>query len=281
MAQATDIVSTPDATIQLTPAEKWKRWSQTKWGRRTIRVLFYVLLILGWQLIFNASFWPDYILPSPLEVVSSLVTGFQSGLFLQSVLASLGRLGIGYSISLVFGLTLGLLIGRINLLKETVGSLILGLQALPSICWLPLAVLWFGLDDQAIIFVLIMGALFSITLGVDAGIRNTSPVYVKAARNMGAHGLSLYTQVIIPAAFPAILNGLKQGWSFAWRSLMAGELIYSTVSLGNLLDTGRDLLDSAEVVAVMLLIVIIGVIIDALVFGPLERMTRSRWGLAG
>lgn len=258
-----------------------QRWSKSTWGKWTIRLLFYVLLIIIWQVLFNSAIWQDFILPSPLEVSQSIMTGFQGNFYLQSILASLARLGIGYAISLTLGLILGLLIGRFNLLKETVGSLVLGLQGLPSICWLPLAILWFGLNDQAIIFVVIMGALFSITLGVDAGVRNLPPVYLKAARNLGTRGLALYTEVIFPAAFPTILSGLKQGWSFAWRSLMAGELLYNTTSLGNLLETGRDLLDSAQVVSVMLLIIVIGVTIDALIFGPLERLTRARWGLAG
>lgn len=258
-----------------------QRWSKSTWGKWTIRLLFYVLLIAIWQVLFNSAIWQDFILPSPLEVSQSIVSGFQGNFYLQSILASLARLGIGYAISLTLGLILGLLIGRFNLLKETVGSLVLGLQGLPSICWLPLAILWFGLNDQAIIFVVIMGALFSITLGVDAGVRNLPPVYLKAARNLGTRGLALYTEVIFPAAFPTILSGLKQGWSFAWRSLMAGELLYNTTSLGNLLETGRDLLDSAQVVSVMLLIIVIGVTIDALIFGPLERLTRARWGLAG
>lgn len=283
MAEA--IKQTPGGE-KLTAGQHWKNiqstiqsLSKTTRGRWTIRILFYALLVLIWQLIFNSGIWPDFILPSPPEVLGSLGTGFQSGLFLQSVLASLARLGVGYAISLAIGLVLGLLIGHISLLKETVGSLVLGLQGLPSICWLPLAVLWFGLNEQAIIFVVIMGALFSITLGVDSGVRNIPPTYLRAARNLGSGGISLYTQVILPAAFPTILNGLKQGWSFAWRSLMAGELIYTTIGLGNLLATGRDLLDSAQVMGVMLLIIVIGVAIDALIFGPLEKMTRARWGL--
>jgi NitT/TauT family transport system permease protein len=142
-----------------------------------------------------------------------------------------------------------------------------------------LAILWFGLTEQAIIFVVIMGALFSITLGVDAGVKNTSPIYLKAARNLGARGIGLYAQVIMPAAMPAILNGLKQGWTFAWRSLMAGELIFFTLSLGNLLETGRDLNDASQVMSVMVVIIVIGVTIDSLVFGPLERRVRDRWGL--
>jgi NitT/TauT family transport system permease protein len=275
MAEA---IKQPTTTNTLTA---FQRARASAWGRWSTRLLFYALLVAAWQLLFNSGIWQDFILPSPLEVLNSLVTGFQSGLFLQSILASLGRLVLGYAISLGAGLVLGLLIGRVNLLKETVGSLVLGLQSLPSICWLPLAVLWFGLNDRAIIFVVVMGALFSITLGVESGVRDTSPIYLKAARNLGTRWIALYTQVVFPAAFPTILNGLKQGWSFAWRSLMAGELLYNVVSLGNLLQNGRDLLDSAQVVGVMLLIIAIGMTIDALIFAPLERLTRSRWGLTG
>jgi len=245
------------------------------------RFLFFAALFTIWELISLSGVWPDYLLPGPIAVVSTLIAGFTGGLYPQAALVSLQRLAIGYGISLVIGLTLGLLIGRIRVLEETVGSLILGLQALPSVCWLPLAILWFGLTEQAIIFVVVMGALFSITLGVDAGVKNTSPVYLKAARNMGARGVALYTQVILPAALPAILNGLKQGWTFAWRSLMAGELLFFTISLGNLLETGRDLNDASQIMAVMVLIIIIGVAIDVLIFAPFEQRVRERWGLTG
>jgi NitT/TauT family transport system permease protein len=165
-------------------------------------------------------------------------------------------------------------------LQDTLGTLVLGLQALPSVCWLPLAILWFGLNERAIIFVVVMGALFSITLGVEAGVRNITPLYLKAASNLGARGLALYTQVIVPAAQPAIVAGLKQGWSVAWRSLMAGERLYYTLSLGNLLQSGRDLNDAAQVMAVMAVIVGVGVAIDRAFFLPVERYTRERWGLA-
>ena len=219
-------------------------------------------------------------MPTPVEVFSDLVNGFsQGGQYLQATLVSLQRLAIGYVISLVIGVALGLLMARSRLFNETVGSLVLGLQSLPSVCWLPLAVLWLGLTEQAIIFVVVMGALFSITLGVDAGVKNTPPIYLKAARNLGARGLALSLQVVMPAALPAILTGLKQGWSFAWRSLMAGELLFFTLSLGNLLETGRDLNDAGQVVAVMFVIVAIGVAINSLIFAPLERRVRERWGL--
>lgn len=243
------------------------------------RLAFYALLLLAWYAITRLNIWPPYLLPGPLEVLSSLVDGFKSGLFLQGTLASLQRLITGYSISLLIGIVLGSLIGRYRLVEETVGSLILGLQALPSVCWLPLAVLWFGLSEQAMLFVVIMGALFSITLGVVNGIKTTPPLYLKAARTLGTRGLPLATHVILPAAMPSILEGLKQGWTFAWRSLMAAELLYFTLSLGNLLNTGRDLNDAAQVMAIMLIIIVIGITIDTLVFATIGRSIRERRGL--
>src|SRR5260370_26976394 len=158
---------------------------------------------------------------------------------------------MGYGMCGWMGERVGWVIGRNRLFEETVGSLILGLEALASVCWLPLAILWFGLTDQAVIFVVVMGALFSITLGVDAGVKNTPPIYLKAARNLGARGLAVSTQVILPAALPAVMNGLKQGWTFAWRSLMAGELLFYLLSLGHLLQTCRDLNPVSIVLAVL------------------------------
>lgn len=249
----------------------WKTWTK--------RLIFYALIILLWHTLVSLGIWPSYVLPAPLDVLQSLVDGISSGQYIQGALVSLLRLIIGYMISFVLGTILGFLIGRYRTAQETLGSLILGLQALPSVCWLPLAILWFGLNEQAITFVVVMGALFSITLGVDNGIKNTPPIYLKAARTLGTSGLALATQVILPAALPAIVSGLKQGWTFAWRSLMAGELLYTTLSLGNLLDAGRQFNDSAQVIAIMLLIIIIGVTIDTLIFSTLERRMRERWGL--
>jgi sulfonate transport system permease protein len=249
-----------------------------KWLRR---IVFYILILVVWQVVALSGIWPSYALPGPLAVLNALIYGFQNGQFLQAALVSLQRLAIGYGISLVIGVVLGVLIGRVRILEETLGSLILGLQALPSVCWLPLAILWLGLSEQAIIFVVVMGALFSITLGVDTGVKNTPPIYLQAARNLGTRGVALTTQVILPSAMPAILSGLKQGWTFAWRSLMAGELLFFTLSLGNLLQTGRDLNDASQVMAVMVVIVAIGVSIDSLIFAPIERGVRERWGLQG
>lgn len=249
------------------------------WGAWIRRLLFFVALILLWQEVVNLQIWPSYALPGPLDVFASLRDGFSSGQFVQGSLVSLQRLAIGYAISLVLGTILGLVISSYPIIEETLGSLVLGLQALPSVCWLPLAILWFGLSEQAITFVVVMGALFSITLGVVNGIKNTPPIYLRAARTLGTRGFYLASRVTLPAALPSILGGLKQGWTFAWRSLMAAELLYTSLSLGNLLNTGRDLLDSAQVIAVMLLIILIGVLIDTLIFATLERNLRERWGL--
>jgi NitT/TauT family transport system permease protein len=248
-------------------------------SRVALRTLFYAALLVVWEVVARSGLWPTWLFPGPLEVLTALVDGLRGGLFVQGALISLSRIAVGFGVSLVLGVGLGLLLGRVRILDDTVGSLVLGLQALPSVCWLPLALLWFGLNERAIVFVVIMGALFSITLGVEAGVKNTSPVYLRAARNLGASGLALYTQVILPAAKPAILAGVKQGWTFAWRSLMAAELLYYSLSLGNLLQAGRDLNDAARVMAVMCVIVAVGVTIDRLVFAPAERRVRERWGL--
>lgn len=245
------------------------------------RVAFYLVLLALWEGLARAGIWPPYLLPGPIEVLGTLWGGLARGTFITATLVSLKRLAIGYIISLAIGLLLGLLIGRVKWAEETIGSLVLGLQALPSVCWLPLAILWFGLNERAIIFVVVMGALFSITLGVESGVKNTPPIFLRAARTLGARGPAVYTQVVLPAALPAILGGLKQGWSFAWRSLMAGELLFFTLSLGNLLQTGRDLNDAAQVMAVMILIIAVGVAIDRIVFAPFERRVRARWGLTG
>ena len=152
------------------------------------------------------------------------------------------------------------------------------MQALPSVCWVPLALLWFGLSENTMLFVIVMGALFSITVGVEAGVKNILPVYLKAAGNMGARGLNLALRVVLPAAFPSIVTGLKQGWAFAWRSLMAAEIIYVTTSLGGLLETSSNANNIAQLFAVMVMIIMVGVLIETLVFGPLERVVRTHWG---
>lgn len=243
------------------------------------RAAFYAALVVAWAVVARLGVWPPYVLPGPDAVVASLASGLRQGVILGAAFVSLERIAVGYALSVAVGTLLGLLIGRVRLADELLGSLVLGLQSLPSVCWLPLSILWFGLTERAILFVVVMGALFSITQSVAAGVRNTPPLYLKAARTLGARGVRVYSDVVLPAALPTVLAGLKQGWSFAWRSLMAAELIYYSLSLGNLLQAGRDLNDAARVIAVMLVIMLVGVGCDQALFAPAERRVRERRGL--
>jgi len=267
--------TTLGAPLPRTAGHRLARLAQTSHARRAV---FFAALLIGWEVLSRIGPWPDYLMPGPIAVGKAILAGVRSGLFLRGAGVSLLRLIVGYGISLAGGVVLGTLLVRYKPLRDTVGSLMVGLQALPSVCWLPLAILWFGLNERAIIFVVVMGSLFSIVLGVRDGIANTPPIFVKAARNLGANGVRLYIEVVLPAAFPTILAGLKQGWAFAWRSLMAAELLYFSLSLGNLLQTGRDLNNAAQVMAVMTLLVLIGVAFNQLLFAPLERRVAQRWG---
>ena len=244
------------------------------------KVIFFILLIGFWELLFRCGIWPEYILPSPFSVCKTLLRGVQDHTLLIGIAISMKRIAIGYGISIVIGVLLGLLIGRFRIFEETLGSLISGLQTLPTICWLPLSLLWFGLNDRAIIFLVFMGAVLSITIATDAGVKSVPSLYIRAAKTMGAKGWKLYLEVIIPASLPHIITGMKQGWSFAWRSLMAGELLIVCLGLGHLLMIGRELNDMSQVVAVMLVIIMIGILVDRLFFIKVERRIRERWGLA-
>src|SRR5581483_5792451 len=244
------------------------------------QVIFFAALLAAWEILFRLKLWAPYIFPSPSAVAQSLVGGFMDGSYPIAIGVSMMRICIGFGISLVIGLPLGLLLGRVRFLSDTLGTVLNGLQTLPSICWLPLALIWFGLNESAILFVVVMGAVLSIAIAAEGGVKNTPPPYLRAAHNLGASGWNLYRHVIFPAALPSILTGLRLGWSFAWRSLMAGELIYITLGLGQLLAMGRDLNDLAQVMAVMLVIIALGLAVDRAVFSPLERNVRRKWGLS-
>ena len=247
---------------------------------RVIRIaVFYVLLLAIWEAVFRLQLWPEFLFPSPLDVLKTLALGFYDKSFLIGIGISMKRIILGYSFSLVVGVLLGFLIGSVKILDETIGPLLLGLRTLPSICWLPLGLLWFGLNENAILFVVIMGATFSITLATDDGVKNIPVIYLRAASTMGAGGFRRYFFVILPAALPSIITGMKLGWSFAWRSLMAGEMLFVSLGLGHLLMMGRELNDIRQIFAVMVIIVSIGIIIDKQIFGLLEKEIRVRWGL--
>ncbi len=248
------------------------------WRGRAARLGFFIMLISLWQVAASLELWNEVIFPHPKEVADAVVLGMRDGTLPLAIEASMKRLCMGYGISLLIGIPLGLLLGRKRLLDDTIGSLAVGLQALPSICWLPMAVLWFGLSETAMQFVIIMGSLMSITLSVRDGVKTIPTLYLRAAGILGATGWRFYWYVLLPASLPAIITGAKLGWSFAWRSLMAAELLYVTSGIGSTLMMGRELHDMALVVAAMILIITIGLVTDRLIFRFGEGFIHRRWG---
>ncbi len=243
-------------------------------------LLFYAGLVGLWQLVVVAGIWPPYLFPSPGSVFHALWRNIDNGLIPEALKISMKRLAVGYALSFVAGMAIGLATGTLRWVDETVGSLVLGLQSLPSITWLPLAVLWFGLNERAIIFVVLMGSVFSIAISARHGVQGVPALLRRAAQTLGASRLQMYRYVVLPAMLPSMVHGLKLGWSFAWRSLMAGELLFVSMGLGHLLNLGRDLNDMSLVMAVMLVIVAVGLTVDRLIFGSLEHWMGERWGLA-
>lgn len=249
----------------------------TKFGKH---VLFYAVLLGTWQGVAALHLWPPYLFPAPLEVLASLRAGFADRSFWIAIGWSMKRMLLGYVISIVLGGVLGLLLARSAYLEETLGRLIVSLQSMPSICWLPLAILWFGLSERAILFVVVMGSMLSLSITLESGLKNVPRIYAQAGRNLGANGWRLFWSVLLPASFPHLVSGLKQGWAFAWRSLLAGEMIYVTLGLGQLLMMGRDLNDINQIIAVMVLISGVGFLIDGFIFRSVEARIRKVWGLA-
>jgi NitT/TauT family transport system permease protein len=243
------------------------------------KIMFYVGIVLVWQAFDAANIWDDNVFPSPYEVAEDLAYGAVDGTLWYGIGTSLWRLGAGLAISIAGGIVLGIFMARIETVNQTIGSIILGLQSIPSVAWAPLAIVWFGLTDAGIIFVTVAGAIFAVTINTYTGVKNINPDYIAAAQNMGAKGDQLITKVLIPAAFPHMISGFKQGWAFAWRGVIGAELLFSFLGLGFLLNVGRQLNDVSQVIAMMLVIMIIGIVIDGLVFKRLEDRVMSRWGL--
>jgi NitT/TauT family transport system permease protein len=218
--------------------------------------------------------------PGPLDVARSLAAAAAAGTLVRAVVTSALRLLVGYAIAIVTGVPLGLMLARSDATKRALGPLLLGLSSGPSICWLPLAIVWFGLSEAAIQVVIVLGAALPITLATESAVRQLPPTIERAARTMGATGPTLIFRVLLPAAMPGIVTGAKMGWTFALRSLMAGELLFVSGGLGQLLETGRDLADTALVLGIVAVIVVLSRVSERLLFGPLERAIARRWGTA-
>lgn len=245
---------------------------------------FFVGLLVLWQMLYSLKLWSPVLLPAPADVMVYLYDAALDGSLWTSIAVTMKRLIIGYTIGLIAGVPIGMATARLRVLRDTVGVLALGLQGLPSVCWVPLALLWFGQTEGAMLFVVIMGTLWSVILATETGVRNVNPIYVRAAATMGSKRLHTLTRVILPASLPFIVSGMKQGWAFAWRSLMAAE-IYVTIltgfGLGHLLHYGRELNAMEQVIGVMLVIVTIGVAADKIFFSPWENFLHRRWGTSG
>lgn len=251
--------------------------------RWLLMALVFVLLIGLWEWLVRAGIWSPLLVPSPLRVAEYLFGAVRDGTLWQAAIVTLRRLLLGYFLGIVVGLPLGLLTARFKFCEDTLGVIALGFQTLPSVCWVPLALLWFGQTEAAMLFVVIMGTLWSVLIATDNGVRTVPPIYMRAAQTMGSGQWHTWIKVIVPASLPFIVSGMKQGWAFAWRSLMAAE-IYVTIltgfGLGHLLHYGRELQAMDQVVGIMLVIIVIGLLADKVLFSPWERFLHRRWGTA-
>ena len=243
------------------------------------RIAFYAGLVGVWQAVAMAGVWPQNVFPSPYEVAEDLAYAASDGSLLYGVATSMWRLLAGLAIAIGGGITLGVLMARVEAVNQTAGSLVLGLQSIPSVAWVPLAILWYGLSDAGIIFVVAVGSVFAVTINTYTGVKNIDPHFIEAARNMGARGGQLVYGVLLPAAFPYMISGFKQGWAFAWRGVIGAELLFAFLGLGHLLYAARSLTDVSQVIAILVVIMGMGLLVDGVVFRRLEDRVMSRWGL--
>jgi sulfonate transport system permease protein len=269
-----DALETP--LVPRVPA--WRR----AWAGTWPKALAVGIVLVLWQAVVWTGWRPSYVLPPPAAVLGRLWSDLGTADLWGAIAITLRRAVWGFGLAVAIGVAIGILVSRFAVMRSAVGSLIMGLQTMPSIAWFPLAILLFKLSEEAIMFVVVLGAAPSVANGLIHGVDHIPPVLTRAGRVLGARGLDAYRYVILPAAMPSFVAGLKQGWAFAWRSLMAGELIVviaNKASLGQLLQVNRELADSEGLLAIMLVILIIGILLDALVFGTIDRRIRAKRGL--
>ena len=243
-------------------------------------VIFISVFLAVWQLVYMSEVLPKLSLPSPLAVgqtITELVLDFT---LVKGTAFTLWRLFLGFLISLALGLIIGLLMIKFQQFGKTMSSFAVGLQSFPSIAWIPFAILLIGFNDSGILFVVVMSCVFSVMLSTYTGLRNVPPIYIRAARNMGAKGFTLFRYVLIPAATPTLIMGMRQAWSFAWHALIGAEMLITTlVGLGYILSVGREFSNMSQIIATMIVIFTIGLIFDRVVFIKIEEKIRDRWGL--
>ena len=245
-------------------------------------LLYFFLAIALWQWVTSFDDYSDLFFPKPMQVVHFLWEGFASdGILWSAIAISFKRLIIGYLLSVFIGIPLGMLCSHSNFLKNTIRKLALGFQTLPSICWVPLTLLWFGQSDTAIIFVVVMGSIWSLMLSTEQSVQRVPEIYIRAATTMGARKCVLFRTVIFPAILPGLVISMKHSWAFAWRSLMSAEIYISAISglgLGQLLHYGREIQAMDQVVSIIFILTLIGLFIEHYLFLPIERLIEKRWG---
>lgn len=244
------------------------------------RTLFIAILAVIWEVTSRLSSLPDFMFPSLSQVLQTLFNGLVNGQIAIAIMKSMSRLLIGFSIAVLLGLLLGYLIWRSKLVEDTLGFLITALQSIPSIVWFPLAIIWFGLNDFSILFIVAIGATWTMTISATSGFKNVPQLYQRVAKTLGSNGFHFLRTVIMPASVPQIISGLRIAWAFSWRALMAGELLGAGGGLGHLLEAGRSLGQMDLVISVMIIIGVIGTIMDNLVFLRLERGVQKKWGIS-
>lgn len=242
------------------------------------------IVLAAWQVLVWSGWRDTWVIPPPLTVLGELGTLLTTARFYEAVAITMQRVALGFVLAVAVGSAIGIAVSQSELLRRAIGSIITGLQSMPSIAWFPFAILVFGLTEAAILFVIVLGAAPAIANGLISGVDHIPPILLRAGRVLGARGMSSWRHVVLPAALPAFVSGLKQGWAFAWRSLMAGELlviIASRPSIGVRLDTARQLSDASGLMAMMIVVLAIGILVDGLLFGSVERRIRRNRGLLG
>ncbi|ASF38540.1 ABC transporter permease [Halobacillus halophilus] len=243
------------------------------------RVLFLLAVIGIWQLVYSLGIYEKIVFPGPLQVGDALITGFTTGDFLTALGASFRHLFSGLSLAILFGTILGVILGKSKQADETAGMYLIALQSIPSIVWVPLAIMLFGFSEFAVVFVVVLGGTFVMALNVRSAIHSVPPQLVRAARTMGTNGLSLFFRVEIPSSVPYFMSGLRLAWAFSWRALMAGELLSNGPGLGYSLRYAQDYARMDQVIGIIIIIGVIGAVVDQLVFSKLEKNVMKRWGL--
>jgi NitT/TauT family transport system permease protein len=279
----------PSSTTAATSGAAGKSSSQKNGGRKIYRmditdianvVLFLAVFVGLWQLVTVLELWPKTLLPSPTQVAISIGELIANNSLAIGIGTTLWRLAAGFAVSIAVGGIVGLAMVKFQGFGKTMGSFAVGLLTFPSIAWVPFSILLIGFNNFGILFVVVMASVFSVMISTYSAVRNVPPIYIRASKNMGAHGFALFRHVMIPAATPSLIMGIRQAWSFAWHALIGAEMLITTLyGLGHVLAVGREFNDMSQIIAVMITIFVIGLLFDRIIFLRLEEKVRSRWGL--